>query len=210
MCFAASAELGSGQCTDETLHCGTEPVCPSENWDRSSAYVDAGSRGGGGAGAQRAHKCRVRPLDRVLLGEKARFTMKKTLVWCAALLGVLSNGCGGSGGSTAVITPLSASATSVSFSTTQPVGTSTAIQTITLTNKNTSQLTLTSITLTGSNPASFAEASDCPTILSASASCTIWVTFGPTAAAVAMASVNVVSNATNSPTVVTLTGTGVA
>jgi hypothetical protein len=139
--------------------------------------------------------------------------MRKILIWCAALLGVLSSGCGGGGGggsSTAVIGPLSASATSVSFSTTQPVGTSAAIQAVTLTNNNTSELTLTSITLTGSNPASFAEASDCPTILSASASCTIWVTFGPTAAAAATASVNVVSNATNSSTVVTLTGTGVA
>jgi hypothetical protein len=138
--------------------------------------------------------------------------MKKTLIWCAALSGVLSSGCGGGGGggSTAVVTPLSASATSVSFSTTQPEGTSAANQTITLTNKNTSQLTLTSITLTGSNPASFAEANDCLPILSASASCTIWVTFGPTAAAAATASVTVVSSATNSPTVVTLTGTGVA
>jgi hypothetical protein len=135
--------------------------------------------------------------------------MKKTLICYAVLLGVLSSGCGG-GGSTAVISPLSASATSVSFSTTQPVGTSAAIQAVTLTNHNTSELALTSITLTGSNPASFAEGSDCPTTLSASASCTIWVTFGPTAAAAATASVNVVSNATNSPTVVTLTGTGVA
>jgi hypothetical protein len=137
--------------------------------------------------------------------------MKKTLIWCGAISSVLSSSCGGGGGgSTPVSTPLSASATSVSFSTTQPVGTSAAMQTITLTNKNTSELTLTSISLSGSNPASFAEASDCPTVLAASASCKIWMTFGPTDAAAATASVNVVSNATNSPTVVTLTGTGVA
>jgi hypothetical protein len=136
--------------------------------------------------------------------------MKRYCIVTLGLLGVLSGGCGGGGGSTAIIAPLSASATSVSFSTTQPVGTSAAIQAVTLTNKNTSELTLTSITLTGSNPASFAEGNDCPTTLPVSASCTIWLTFGPTAAAAATASVNVVSNATNSPTVVTLTGTGVA
>lgn len=121
--------------------------------------------------------------------------------------------CGGSGssaGTAAPTLPLQPSATTIAFSTTQAVGTASAFQTITLTNNSTSDVTLSSITLGGTNPAAFSWSSNCTSDLPTTASCTIWVTFGPVAATAYSASLSIASNAPSSPTVVTLTGTGVA
>ncbi len=130
-------------------------------------------------------------------------------VGCLALLGA----CGGGGGTSGVASTSGTPATSTSsiaFSTTQPTGTASTFETLTLTNNTTASVTLTSIGLTGADPASFAESSNCPSTLAAAVSCTVWVTFGPAITGSQTANLSIVSSAGSSPIVVALTGAGVA
>jgi hypothetical protein len=90
----------------------------------------------------------------------------------------------------------------------QAVGTSSTAKTITLTNSSSANtLTISSLTI-GSG---FKQTNNCPmgpATLAANASCTIQVTFAPTVAGNAAASLTVTGVAANSPQSVALTGTG--
>src|SRR6202030_160176 len=100
--------------------------------------------------------------------------------------------------------------TSLAFASTT-VGVTTAAQVVTVKNSGTAALTLTSETLTGTNATSFLiSAKTCTTSLAAAASCTVSVEFKPTAAGALTASLSIADNATGSPQVVTLSGTGAA
>ncbi|HEV2380406.1 MAG TPA: FG-GAP-like repeat-containing protein [Terriglobia bacterium] len=99
------------------------------------------------------------------------------------------------------------SLTSLSFST-QLVGTSSASKPVTLTNTGAATLTITSISISGSNPADFSETNNCGSSVAAGASCTISVTFKPTAKGTRTASLSIVDNAPGSPQTVSLTGAG--
>lgn len=90
------------------------------------------------------------------------------------------------------------------------VGTTSAAKTITLTNGGTAPLTLTSIAIAGTNSTDFAQTNNCGSSLATAASCTISVTFTPTASGARSATVSVTDNAAGSPQTVTLTGTGLA
>ena len=94
----------------------------------------------------------------------------------------------------------------------QNLTTTSAAQTVTLTNTGTSALTITGITLTGTNSGDFAlaPASTCGASLAASANCTISVKFTPIANGTRTASVSIADSATGSPQMVSLTGTGVS
>jgi subtilase family serine protease len=86
------------------------------------------------------------------------------------------------------------------------VGTTSAAKTFTLTNKQTSgSVTGISISTTGDFAVS---AKTCGTSLAASASCTISVTFTPTAVGTRTGTLKVTDNASNSPQTSSLTGTG--
>jgi trimeric autotransporter adhesin len=63
----------------------------------------------------------------------------------------------------------------------QKVGTSSAAQTVTLTNAGSAPITLYSIEMAGVNPGDFAQTNTCGSSLNPEASCTIQVTFTPTA-----------------------------
>ena len=90
----------------------------------------------------------------------------------------------------------------------QTVGTTSAALPVTLTNSGGSALTITSISITGSDPTEFAQTNTCGTSVAAGASCTINVTFTPAAAGTRSASVSIADNAPDNPQTVTLTGTG--
>jgi hypothetical protein len=77
-----------------------------------------------------------------------------------------------------------------------------------LTNTGTAPLTISSISITGANASSFSETNLCGTTLAAGASCGITVVFSPTAAGALTANVSVADNATGSPQIAVLTGTG--
>jgi len=91
----------------------------------------------------------------------------------------------------------------------QTVGTTSAAQSVTLTNNGTAPLTIFSIAATGE----FAQTNDCPispTTLAAGAHCTISGTFSPTSEGAKTGSITVTDNAGGSPHTVSLAGTGTA
>jgi hypothetical protein len=104
----------------------------------------------------------------------------------------------------AVLSPLS-----LAFGS-RTTGTTSAAQTITLSNPGTGPLGITSITITGANTAQFGQTSVCGATLAAGASCSISVTFTPSAVATYSAAVSVADNATGSPQSVQLTGAGIS
>ena len=92
----------------------------------------------------------------------------------------------------------------------QAVGTTSGARTITMSNNGTAALTVTGITVTGSNIGEFAEMNNCPGNLAPSANCTISVTFKPAAVGTSTGAITIADNATGSPQTFTLTGTGSA
>jgi hypothetical protein len=92
---------------------------------------------------------------------------------------------------------------SISFGN-QNVGTVSAGQDITLSNPGTAQLRIASMAV----DAPFAETNQCASSLAAGATCTISVTFAPTADGDFTGNVSITDNAEGSPQVVALTGTG--
>ena len=83
-----------------------------------------------------------------------------------------------------------------------------AAKTVTLTNTGNATLTISSYTFTGTNPSNFAQTHTCGSTLAAGTSCTIRVTFTPSASGTRSATLNVATNAAGSPQTVTLTGFG--
>ena len=85
-------------------------------------------------------------------------------------------------------------------------------QTVTLQNSGTGPLTISSITITGTNPGDFAQTNNCPigsaTPLGAGSACSIAVTFAPTGTGSRSASLSVSDSSTPSPQVVALSGVG--
>jgi hypothetical protein len=83
---------------------------------------------------------------------------------------------------------------------------------ITLGNSGTAALNLGAFTLGGANPGDFVRSGTCNagTVLAVGAQCTLTVTFQPAVLGARSASLTITSDASNSPTTIPLTGTGVA
>jgi Abnormal spindle-like microcephaly-assoc'd, ASPM-SPD-2-Hydin len=103
--------------------------------------------------------------------------------------------------------PVALSPANLSFGTVK-VGTTSAPQTIKVTNNLKNTLAITSITLTGVRPNDYAQTNNCGTSLASKASCTVNVTFSPKATGVRPASLTITDSANTSPQVAKLTGTG--
>jgi hypothetical protein len=107
-----------------------------------------------------------------------------------------------------------ASQTSVSFSplkltfTTQVIETTSVAKKLALTNKGTNALTINKIYVAGANAGDFAETNNCPPTLAAGGTCTIWVTFTPTAKNNRKAVLAISDSDPASPQAIALTGTG--
>ncbi|MDX6534153.1 MAG: hypothetical protein QOF68_1897, partial [Gaiellales bacterium] len=112
-------------------------------------------------------------------------------------------------------TPVPAPAVGLSSSTAgfgnQLVGTTSATQTVTLTNTGTADMNVGAVTLAGTDAAAFA-ATGCPAgMLAPGATCTIDVSFSPATTGAKSATLSVTSNAATSGTdAVSLSGTGIA
>jgi two-component sensor histidine kinase len=89
------------------------------------------------------------------------------------------------------------------------IGTTSAAQSVTLSNPGSAALTISSIAITGANAADFATTNTCGGSVAAAGSCSISVTFDATATGTRSATLTVTDNATGSPQQVTLSGTGV-
>ena len=99
------------------------------------------------------------------------------------------------------------SASSVAFGN-ETVGMTSVAKSITLTNKGNIALTIASVGIVGANSADFV-ASKCPTSIAPSGTCTISVTFKPSATGARTAALSITDNAPHSPQKVSLTGVGV-
>lgn len=88
----------------------------------------------------------------------------------------------------------------------QLVGTTSAPQAVTLTSSGETALAITSITASGD----FAQTNDCPISLPNGQSCTIQITFKPTARGVRIGGLSIVDDATTSPEQASLSGPGIA
>ena len=91
----------------------------------------------------------------------------------------------------------------------QNVGTPSAPATVTLTNTGTGALSISSIALTGTNAPDFAMTTTCGSTLAAGVSCSVTLTFSPSAAGTRSASLTFTDGAASSPQSVALTGTGI-
>ena len=112
-------------------------------------------------------------------------------------------------GAAAAVPGVTFSPTSLTFAS-QTVGTTSAAQTVTLSNTGTAALAISGITLTGSHASSWAQTNTCGSSVAAGAKCTLSVTFTPAAAGALTASISVADNASGSPQAVALSGTGAA
>ncbi|MBZ5564287.1 MAG: choice-of-anchor D domain-containing protein [Acidobacteriia bacterium] len=91
---------------------------------------------------------------------------------------------------------------------TQPKSTTSAVQTITLTNTGLVPLTISSIAIAGTNAADYAQMNTCGAALEAGANCAINVTFTPSAEGSSTATLTVTDSAPGSPHTLSLSGTG--
>ena len=121
-----------------------------------------------------------------------------------------NNGCGtvfklAAGG----VPSLSLSTSSLSFAS-QPVGTTSSPATLTVTNNGAANLAISTVTISGTNPSDFAKSADTCTgaTVAPNNTCTVSVTFTPSATGSRSASLNFTDNASNSPQTVSLSGTG--
>ena len=133
-------------------------------------------------------------------------------LWVVLLSSVwLGSSCGGGSQSTTIVTTEPAVSLSVSSLTfkNQVISTTSSVSTVTLTNSGNAALSITGISVTGTNSSDFAQSNTCGTSVAAAANCTINVTFTPSAAGSRTASVAIADNASGSPQTVSLTGTGV-
>ena len=103
--------------------------------------------------------------------------------------------------------PVTFSPTSLSFGTVA-VGNSSSPLPTTLTNHQKTPLTISSISIIGTNSADFSQTNNCPGSLAAGGTCTISVTFSPRASGSRSGKLKIVDNAVNSPQNVALSGTG--
>lgn len=90
------------------------------------------------------------------------------------------------------------------------VGSTSAAQTVMLTNTGTAALSLASISITGANPGDFAQTNNCPPLVNPNASCLTSVTFTPTATGNRAAALTFTDNAQGNPQLIPLTGTATA
>jgi len=109
---------------------------------------------------------------------------------------------------TGVAPSITLSATSLNFGP-QGAGTTSAAQTVTISNTGNVPVGIAAITLAGTNTADFIQTNNCPPSLGASSSCHIMVEFDPSASGPASraASVSISDNAPQSPQTVALSGT---
>jgi hypothetical protein len=79
---------------------------------------------------------------------------------------------------------------------------------VTLTNVGSTLLSITSISFAGTNPSDFSQTNTCGTSVVAGGSCTLTLTFHPTATGTRSASISITDNGGASPQSISLSGVG--
>jgi len=92
--------------------------------------------------------------------------------------------------------------------TSQPVPVPSTSQTLLVRNMGSATLTITSVTVGGTNSGDFSQTNNCGTSLPGGGSCTLTVTFTPAASGSRAGTITIVHSGNNNPTVINLSGTG--
>ena len=103
------------------------------------------------------------------------------------------------------VVPVTVSPVSLAFGN-QAVTTTSAAKSVTVSNKQPTAVTITSIT----TPTAYSETNTCGSLLAAQGTCTVSVTFSPATTGSQPGTLTITDNASNSPQTVNLTGTGTA
>jgi hypothetical protein len=109
---------------------------------------------------------------------------------------------------TGVVAPYTVAPTTLTFGSV-PHGTSSVVQSVTVTNTSTAAVPITSITFTGPNHTQFVKTKTCGASLAVGMSCTISVTFTPAATGAMTATLNVNAGGGDGTQTVALSGTGI-
>jgi hypothetical protein len=133
----------------------------------------------------------------------------KAAIFLAAIsvLAIFSAPCRVSFSRTSTAPTVSLCPTIVSFGN-QCVGTTSTAHTVTLKNAGTAALRITSLVIKGTNASNFTQTDNCGSSVAAGASCTIRITFKPSASGSRTAWVSITDNASGNLQTVNLTGTG--
>jgi hypothetical protein len=129
------------------------------------------------------------------------------LVLVCITLAFLFTSCGGGSSTADGPSSISLSLTSLPFGT-QGVGTTSSPQSVTLRNTGNATLSITSLVVTGTQASDFARNTTCGSSLAVGATCTIVVSFTPSAIGTRTAAVSITDNASGSPHTVNLSGVG--
>jgi hypothetical protein len=90
----------------------------------------------------------------------------------------------------------------------ESVGQTTSAQSVTLSYMASTALTVTSITITGPQSGDYSQTNNCGASLAAGANCAISVTFSPQATGARTAAIQITDNASNTPQMISLSGSG--
>jgi len=112
-------------------------------------------------------------------------------------------------GGTGTTPAISVSPTTVSFDN-QLINTTSATRSVTITNTGTANLTVSGVSLTGTDNGQFAQTNTCSAAIAPNATCTVSVTFTPTSTGGKIATLSIAHDATGSPHTVALSGVGTA
>jgi parallel beta-helix repeat protein len=123
--------------------------------------------------------------------------------WAAAQLSDLEVFPASTGGGGTTSATLATNPSSLTFAS-QALNTPSSAQTVTVTNSGNAAAAVSGVSTTGA----FAQTNTCGSSIAAGGSCTVSVTFDPTASGTSTGNLTIASNATNNPTTVALTGTG--
>jgi len=105
------------------------------------------------------------------------------------------------------VPPPTLSATSVDFGS-EPVGTATAIRTLSLKNTGAVPFTVSTVSIGGTNNFDFVQANNCGAQIQAAQTCTVDITFAPLAPGTRTASLFIAGNMSTGPIATNLSGTG--
>jgi len=133
-----------------------------------------------------------------------------TLLVMGAWVACGGGGGGGGSGSGPPPAPLvSLSPPSLTFAQ-QTMGSTSGVQSVTLSNTGNASLNISSVAIGGANPGDFAQTNICSSSMAANTNCAINVTFTPAAMGSRSASLTIADDANGSPQTVSLAGTGTA
>ncbi len=138
----------------------------------------------------------------------SRWTVVFAVASAAAMFGCGGGGSSGNSSGASTNPAISLSTMTLPFGS-QGTGTTSGAQIVTVSNIGAGTLTVSGVTITGTAAALFAETNTC-TSVAPNGTCTVSVTFSPSAIGADAATLSIASNVIGSPTDVALTGTGAA